>query len=221
MKDFSTLPDMTRLGDGRAGLIRTLTVTTQAVGEEREFIASNATLDRYHEVVSLSGWKLDAYRANPVVLDSHTYDTIGRIVGRSTLIEVRDQALVNRVRFALENPLGKLAHDLSAGGFLNAESVGFIPLEWEGGQSPTAPRIYTRQELLEISLVAVPANPEALSLALRSGAISRSKLGDCLDLLKTLCSTETSAASTGAPGHGDNWAPMHAALRDLKRVLLA
>jgi len=46
---------------------------------------------------------------------------------------------------------------------MKASSVGFVPIEWKNGDGEKEPRrTYLRQELLELSLVSVPANPEAL-----------------------------------------------------------
>ncbi|HWH71125.1 MAG TPA: HK97 family phage prohead protease, partial [Candidatus Sulfotelmatobacter sp.] len=68
-------------------------------------------------------------------------------------------------------------YGLYAGGFLRAVSVGFVPLRWEVGAADAAfRRRYLEQELLEVSAVAIPANPEALALGLRSGAIARKDL---------------------------------------------
>ena len=38
-----------------------------------DFVASTATLDRYHEVIEPARWKLDSYRHNPVVPRAHNY----------------------------------------------------------------------------------------------------------------------------------------------------
>jgi hypothetical protein len=38
-----------------------------------DFIASTATLDRYHEVIEPTGWRLESYRRNPVFQNAHNY----------------------------------------------------------------------------------------------------------------------------------------------------
>ena len=105
------------------------------------------------------------------------------------------QALCQRIQFATEvNPVARIAYGLYKGGFLNAVSVGFIPLRWEDGgassasaQSATAPRRrYLEQELLEVSAVAIPANPDALALGLKSGAVEKADLRAASDLLRSL-----------------------------------
>ena len=45
-------------------------------------------------------------------------------------------------------------------------------------------RRYLEQELLEVSAVAIPANPNALALGLKSGAVEKSDVRDLVDLLK-------------------------------------
>jgi hypothetical protein len=103
--------------------------------------------------------------------------------------------LFQRIQFATEvNPMARIAYGLYKGGFLNAVSVGFIPLRWEDGaksaaneQSGPAPRRrYLEQELLEVAAVAIPANPDALALGLKSGAIGKSDVEATLDLLRGL-----------------------------------
>ena len=83
-----------------------------------------------------------------------------------------------RWQFASDaNPMAKIAYGLYRGGYLNAASVGFIPLEWRNGAKTGEPaRVYTRQELLEVSAVGIPANPNALVMALKSGAVEQSDL---------------------------------------------
>src|SRR5436190_14516400 len=81
---------------------------------------------------------------------------------------------------------------------LQAASVGFIPLKWEDSE-PTPnhnlnpnqawARRYTEQELLEVSAVGIPANPNALTLALRAGAVEQSDLRELFNLLKHLVGT--------------------------------
>jgi hypothetical protein len=60
---------------------------------------------------------------------------------------------------------------------MNASSVGFIPKEWVDGDGKKTPfRKFTKVELLELSLVSVPANPEALMSAKSKGIVSNEEL---------------------------------------------
>lgn len=62
--------------------------------------------------------------------------------------------------FSKSNPLGVLLADLYDEGMVKTVSVGFIPKQRQEDNR----RIITSAELLELSFVAVPCNPEALSL---------------------------------------------------------
>jgi HK97 family phage prohead protease len=169
-----------------------------------DFIGSDNTVDRYNEVIDQSGWQLENFRANPVIPDCHDYSSIAKILGRAQSVSVANNQLCNRVEFCTENPLGNLACKMARGGFIKSQSVGFIPLEWTNGKAKDQPdRTYTKCELLEISLVVVPANPGAtIGMALKSGAIQRADLRELADFLKEFCSKQTPASPGGATGAG-------------------
>ena len=154
-----------------------------------DFVVSDETLDRYNEVIVASGWKLHNYLRNPVFQNSHQYGDIIYTIGRALITEVRTMAgrqiLFQRVEFATDaNPIAKIAYNLYKGKFLNAVSVGFIPLQWETGAPGNLwNRRYTEQELLEVSAVGIPANPNALALGLKAGALTKQQIKDLGALL--------------------------------------
>ena len=173
--------------------------------------ASDETLDRYKEVIVASGWRLENYLRNPVIQNAHQYGDIIFTIGRAEKTWVSGNALLQTWRFASnENPFAKIARDLYRGKFLQAASVGFVPLKWEDADPNQVGRIvpdepscnsergvhaaspsgvrrrYLEQELLEVSAVAIPANPNALALAYKSGAIEKSDLKQTLDLLRAV-----------------------------------
>ncbi len=126
-------------------------------------VASTATVDRHGEIVSPDGWNLENFKSNPVLLWSHDH-TIPAI-GKATNVWVDGIGEHAKLKFTgvwqtVTNE-GKAAAQLVADGILNSFSVGFIPKEMVGNT-------YTEQELLEISLVNVPANPDAMVLAYKS-----------------------------------------------------
>ena len=57
-----------------------------------DFVASTATLDRYHEVIEPAGWRLDSYRRNPVFQNAHNYGDVLFTLGRAVSTEVRTVA---------------------------------------------------------------------------------------------------------------------------------
>jgi len=131
------------------------TVLTKDADNKFHAVFSTDSEDRHRDVVE-QNWDLKFFKKNPVYLDSHNYDSIEHIIGRISSVKVKDGALQGDIEFALDNPKGLLAFKLADGGFLNTSSVGFIPKEFgEEGE-------ILKSELLEISAVSVPANPEAL-----------------------------------------------------------
>jgi HK97 family phage prohead protease len=159
----------------------------EAAGAVIDFVASDATVDRYGEVIEPEGWKLENYRRNPVFLNSHRSTDVLNTLGKALIVAVRYERLFLRVEFAVkENPIARVAYSLYRGGFLRAVSVGFMPLKWEDGKAGGPwRRRYLEQELLEVSAVGIPANPNALTLALEQGAVTRGDLLQALERLGT------------------------------------
>jgi hypothetical protein len=193
-----------QLCDGREGLRSGLTVTAKAESGKPiiNFVASDDTCDRYNEVIEASGWELETYRKNPVFQNAHQYGDILFTLGKALVTEVRDGKLFQSVEFAVDvNPMAKIAYGLYAGGFLNAVSVGFVPKKWvdgkKGSDGSDVKRRYTRQELLETSGVGIPANPNALALGLKAGAIEKADLKAVYEMIsRTVNQSE-------AAGRGD------------------
>ena len=131
---------------------------TTKKGEEKEIYImtlSTADEDRHGEIV-FQDWDLKWFKKNPVLLDSHNYSSIEHIIGKLKNIKVVDNKLQAEVVFNLANSKGVLAKEMVDGGFLNANSVGFIPKEFDDKGN------ILKSELLEDSLVSVPANARAL-----------------------------------------------------------
>lgn len=164
-----------KLSDGSDGLRCGLKIEANGSDNDNElrFVASDESLDRSGEVIEANGWDLKGFAKNPVFVNSHNYGDIVHILGRAKSAVVHGGKLTIDVVFAVkENPIAKLAYDLYKGGFLNAVSVGFIPKEWTDGDGKEFWRKFTKQELLEVSAVSVPCNPNALMMGMKSGAIN-------------------------------------------------
>jgi HK97 family phage prohead protease len=207
LSDFSGR--LITLNDGRAGIRGGMHVEIREPSDSQpstlnsqpvlDFIASDESLDRYNETISAAGWKLGNYQRNPVFQNAHQHGDIIHTLGRALTTEVRSGTLRQRVQFACDiNPIARIAYGLYRGKFLNAVSVGFVPIRWENGTEKTAyTRKFVEQELLEVSAVAIPANPNALTLGLKSGAIEKSDLRDCYDLFRL--TLESSPSSSNPP----------------------
>ncbi len=77
---MNTIPDLIPLHDSQPGLRSLVQVEVREAGGAEpamlDFVASTATLDRYHEVIEPSGRRLEAYRKNPVFQNAHNYGDI-------------------------------------------------------------------------------------------------------------------------------------------------
>lgn len=126
-------------------------------------IASTAVLDRQDEIIDQKGWVLDNFKNNNPLLWSHnSYEPLIGNCKNARVEKVNGKyALVFEPDFHEETELARAVKALYEQGRLKTFSVGFKPLDMDGN-------IYTKQELLEISAVNVPANPEAQMLAYRS-----------------------------------------------------
>jgi hypothetical protein len=220
---------LVKLHNGELGLRGQMavevSVPADAAGDCIDIRASDETLDRYDEVIKASGWRLDNYVKNPVIQNCHQYGDIIFTIGKALKTEVRGNALVQRWQFATDvNPMAKIAHGLYKGGYLNTSSVGFIPLEWSNGTKAGEPaRTYLKQELLETSAVGIPANPNALALALKSGAIEKCDLREAAALLKHFCNDRAdSGADARATGTGVDvaqWLQLNRQLIEIRSLL--
>lgn len=155
-------------------------------------IGSDETKDRDGDIISVSGWQLENYLKNPVFQWAHNYTSppIGRAI---TLVRRRSPARLEFViRFPSEGvyPFADMILAMYNERIMNASSVGFIPRTWEdlpidkeeqGGYRRA--RKYTKQELLELSAVPVPANPSALQNAIKDLKLSKDYQKTAFDIL--------------------------------------
>jgi len=132
------------------------------------FLASTSSIDRQGDSIDQSGWELKNFMGNPVILWAHRYDELP--LGKVIQLSVTESGLEAEIVFADEesNPKAQQVKKLVDDGILNAVSVGFIPKERNGN-------VITRAELLEISIVPVPANQDALALAYKNMDIALKK----------------------------------------------
>ncbi len=146
-------------------------------------IASSDALDRDREILIPKGMKTENFQKNPVMLLGHNY--YGLPIGKVNSISPEDSEVKFEFDFA-ETDEAKTVKELYDGGYMNAFSVSFIPTKYmevteetpdqltipvSGGGSydldltkyAKRPRgIIAEWELLEVSAVSVPANPDAV-----------------------------------------------------------
>lgn len=184
-----------------------------------EFVASDETRDSYGTIIPADKWNLERFNKNGVIGYQHNLygenicnpadpdDVIGKGVAR-----IEDKQLIIAVTFEPEkiNPKAEKVYQKILFGSLKAVSVGFTPTkkghwgkgdEAQEGVNPTY--YYNGQELIELSVVNIPSNPNALKRALRDnvasaltfiynslegqvkiGDIEKMTVGDIFDLLE-------------------------------------
>jgi len=139
------------------------------------FRASTPTLDRHGTRVIPSGIDTSRFDRNPIFLWGHDgYGAFGNppeidaVIGRVVAHRTSDSAFDIDVEFAPAdvNERAEQAFRLVKSGYLNAVSIGFYPRVWHQEQAESGEQItvYDKVELLEVSLVPVPSNPDAIAL---------------------------------------------------------
>ncbi len=134
------------------------------------FVISDETVDRYGTSIKVTGWKLDNYAKNGIVAYQHNTfsDNPDMIVGKGRAW-TEGTTLMGEVEFepAGQNPIADKLVDKLNFGSINATSVGFNPELWSAGvraDGEDEKVLYFRsQDLLEWSIVNIPANPNATS----------------------------------------------------------
>lgn len=145
------------------------------------FVASDGTRDSAGTVLNVDGWKLDRFNNNGIIGYQHKVyggwddtDNPDNVIGKGYAY-VKDGQLLVDVEFepAEINELAEKIYQKLLFGSLKAVSVGFMPIgkgQWGkdeeslDGKNPTY--YYAGQELLEVSVVNIPANPNALKKGL-------------------------------------------------------
>ncbi len=136
------------------------------------FVASNTSQDRYGDIVDQS-WLLENYRRSPVILLNHRQDMLP--IGKATNVNVVEGQLEIDVEFDTEDQLGSEVARKVERGFLSAVSVGFQPRKATPrseldvdhfAYSEKGGMYFEQNELLEVSVVTIPANGEAVAKGL-------------------------------------------------------
>jgi HK97 family phage prohead protease len=145
-----------------------LSAPRSAATDELEFIASDETVDRYGDIIRVDGWQLDEFQRNPIVLFGHDS---GAPVGTAPRVWKEGTKLRAAIKLAAEgtSEIVDALRALVAQKIIRAVSVGFRPtVEPKVLRDDDGDRTgyeFIGQELLELSLVAVGANPHALAIA--------------------------------------------------------
>lgn len=131
-------------------------------------LINTPAVDRDRDRVMPSGCRMESYLKNPVVQWGHNYREPWSTIGRTKTIEITPDGIVAEFELrpaANDQDPQNIVRLLWEGGWVKTASIGFIPKAGkpndEGGYD------FSEWELLEWSLVPIPANQEALRLAVK------------------------------------------------------
>ena len=136
------------------------------------FCFSDNQEDRMGEIVDQSTWDVKNYLLNPIILFGHDSSQPENVLGQGVALNLDqggksyitaqfDEAEINPTADMVFRQLIKRTLRCVSAGFVNhsSETVNDIP-------------VLKDNELLEVSIVPIPANPRALALQMREGSIS-------------------------------------------------
>ena len=154
-------PEVTKVLDEANGLISA--------------VVSTESKDRDGDVIKAEGWNLDNFNRHPVMLANHDYHSLKSQIGVWEKMEIAGDTLQGVAKFFIGkgNDEADWAFELAKMKKL-AFSVGFIPdmdkavpLHKDDAFGVRGME-FNGQELLEVSAVTVPSNPDALQRIVKS-----------------------------------------------------
>lgn len=132
-------------------------------------IVSTERQDRMGDIIRQDGWDLKQFKLHPVLLVNHDYNDVKAQIGEWVDMRVKDKQLEGVALYYIGegNPDADWAYKIASRGRA-AFSVGFRAdmdkaVVLEGSEDSWFPNYeFKAQELLEISHVTIPANPDAV-----------------------------------------------------------
>jgi HK97 family phage prohead protease len=140
---------------------------------ELTFTISTSSVDRAGDTVAIDGWDLENYMKNPVVLFAHDHRSLP--IARAKKIWKHAGKLKATAEFVPGEvyPFAETVYQMYAKRFMRATSVGFRAKKYKMSDDEERKKRwgidFLEQELLEFSMVPVPANAEALLEAKSAG----------------------------------------------------
>lgn len=133
------------------------TSTVKDLGEGTfEATITTSEKDRHMESIDTAGINTENWMKNPVVLYGHDYQSLP--IGKGISLKAMKNKMTSKFQLAVnEYPFAKTVADLITGGYLSAVSIGGIVRQWN--EDYTEIQV---MDMVEFSVVPVPANPSAL-----------------------------------------------------------
>lgn len=164
--------------------IKSIADATEGRGTVMRVRLSRTSVDRDMQTIRADGWSVPTGTVN--VLVDHK-NSIESVVGKLTRTWTEGDDFMGEIEYAdnvAENSLAKLVVAMHKAGQLGPVSVGFIPVQWKTPDGKTYTRenpgpswdpgiTFEKQELIELSEVAVGSHRDAMVLAMRAFGMER------------------------------------------------
>lgn len=137
-----------------------------------KFILNNEEIVNNHGFLILNaGGNFERFLKNPVLLDSHDYDSAGNVIGRCSNLKIEGPNLTAETEFDMEDPKAAAISGKVTRGFIKGASMGIVikDAELRSTEKYGLVKVVTKWELMEVSLVGVPSNMSALRLYAQDG----------------------------------------------------
>lgn len=142
----------------------------------RGVVLSDETLDAHGTIVRASGWDLERFKSNPILLWDHPERKLegsepDDILGTVENVHVEGTALIGDLQFVPEgvNEEADKVFRLMAARALKGVSVYFRPKQYHFEQVEKREIVVVdKQELIEVSVTPIPSNPNTLARSLRA-----------------------------------------------------
>lgn len=132
-------------------------------------VISTPSVDRDRDRVMPGGAQIDNYMRNPVVQWGHQYDAPWTTIGKTTALQISPEGIIAEFELrpaANDADPQNIVRLLWEGGWIRSASVGFIPSD--ASPNSVGGMDFNQWQLLEFSLVPIPANQDAIRLAMKA-----------------------------------------------------
>lgn len=137
-----------------------------------QFCFSDDQVDRMGEIVDQGSWDTKSYEGNPLILWGHDPSQPENVLGKGVSLSLNSGGksyVTAQFDDDAVNPKAGMVFRQLVAGTLRCVSAGFIPHTIDTEDDVP---VLKDNELLEISIVPIPANPRAVALALKEGSMS-------------------------------------------------
>lgn len=168
----------------RIKLFTTKATSIDDLNKSVTFTISDNKVDRYGEIVEQKSWDFKSYKNNPIVLWGHDPSQAENVLGTASSLKIAEDGSATTAKLNFDsdiNPKAELIFNQIKKGTLRTVSVGFVPHTEEFENDVP---VLKNNELLEISVVPIPANPRAIALSVKDGSLHRKDAEFMLDSMR-------------------------------------